>query len=550
MKLWIVFFLLWAGSLVKAQEPVPCDTLAADFRQFIRYLEETHPDPYSAFGGKVFFHKKAGETEREILARNYSVPEFRALLNRFVAPLGDGHTLVNIPRKENQETFLFFPFKGKVIAEGIVLSAVPEEQKEYLGSKLLSIDGIPVEKLTQKAGETVPCENLYGMYAYLSRGMETLNILQKLLPAGETITLRLRTPQGEEKSWKVKAAPRKKLDSLLKSTCPAWEITHKTGNMEWRFLDKKQETAYFRLHSVMAYEAYAFMQQNGWNKWKEQVMNYHKNFFPEKMPADTLKALAAIPVLAEKFRQMLEAMKKAGTKHLIIDLRGNGGGFTPITLPTIYMLYGDRYLQTDMGIAFYRLLSPLYLQKNNSKLADFNRNRERPLQYGDYIEDAEPAKDLSSEEIRQKFLQQCIGGGDTYIRDLEGRPVYTPARVFVVTDENTFSAAFHYAFYLWKMGATLVGIPSRQSPNTFMEVTPFRLPRTGTQGSISNSAQYFLPPTDHRARIFWPDWTLSYEDYKKYNFDSETEIRYLIDKIQQENFSGPPSREPVTERNK
>ena len=42
----------------------------------------------------------------------------------------------------------------------------------------------------------------------------------------------------------------------------------------------------------------------------------------------------------------------------------------------------------------------------------------------------------------------------------------TPERVYVLTDAGTYSAAFHYAFYLWKMGATIVGVPSSQALNT------------------------------------------------------------------------------------
>lgn len=42
----------------------------------------------------------------------------------------------------------------------------------------------------------------------------------------------------------------------------------------------------------------------------------------------------------------------------------------------------------------------------------------------------------------------------------------TPERMYVLTDAGTYSAAFHYAFYLWKMGAIIVGVSSSQPPNT------------------------------------------------------------------------------------
>ena len=41
-----------------AQESLNSDSLISDFEYFTRLLETTHPDPYSGFGGKVFFMKR------------------------------------------------------------------------------------------------------------------------------------------------------------------------------------------------------------------------------------------------------------------------------------------------------------------------------------------------------------------------------------------------------------------------------------------------------------------------------------------------------------
>ncbi|MDB9193454.1 peptidase S41, partial [Parabacteroides distasonis] len=68
---------------------------------------------------------------------------------------------------------------------------------------------------------------------------------------------------------------------------------------------------------------------------------------------------------------------------------------------------------------------------------------------------------------------------------------------------------------------------------TFMEQTPFQLPYTQLNGSISNSMQIFLPPNDRRAKTFWPDLMPTYDDYKRYQFDIHSEIRYLLDQIEQ-----------------
>ena len=101
----------------------------------------------------------------------------------------------------------------------------------------------------------------------------------------------------------------------------------------------------------------------------------------------------------------------------------------------------------------------------------------------------------------------------------------------MLTDPDTFSAAFHYAFFLWKMGATVVGVPCAQAPNTYMELTLFGLPRTKLKGSVSNTLQMFLPDDDPRAKVFYPDLMPTYEDYKRYDFDDNTIPLYLMDII-------------------
>jgi hypothetical protein len=68
----------------------------------------------------------------------------------------------------------------------------------------------------------------------------------------------------------------------------------------------------------------------------------------------------------------------------------------------------------------------------------------------------------------------------------------------------------------------------------FMEATPFHLPYTQLDGTISNSMQLFLPATDARAKKFLPDIMPSYDDYLRYHFDFNTELLWLLDKIKSE----------------
>jgi hypothetical protein len=89
---------------------------------------------------------------------------------------------------------------------------------------------------------------------------------------------------------------------------------------------------------------------------------------------------------------------------------------------------------------------------------------------------------------------------------------------------------------LWKMGAKVVGVTSGQAPNTFMEVTRFKLPNTGLECSVSNSLQSCFP-TDHpMAKTFIPDIQLSYDDYRQFDFSKDAELLFIEKLCSAKNF--------------
>jgi hypothetical protein len=186
--------------------------------------------------------------------------------------------------------------------------------------------------------------------------------------------------------------------------------------------------------------------------------------------------------------------KAANSPRLIIDLRGNGGGWTMIMYAALYELYGKRFMDTDLGMHSATKVSEGWLKKNNMSLEQLNQNRGTTLKMGDFIEQS------SSISTFDWFM--CA---DMSILEAQnGEPIYTPKEIYVVTDVQTFSAAFHTAYMLWKMGAKVIGVPSGQAPNTYMEVTRFKLPNTSLECSVSNSLQICFPKDHAKAKIFHP----------------------------------------------
>lgn len=533
MKHICTIIILCIVTCAKAQEAADKDSLAADFTYLVNALEETHPDPYSGFGGKVFFHKEATDLLDNLRENPCTTQEFCFKVSAFLANIQDGHTALDYSTATDNSVKRYLPLQIRVIPGHLILSGLPANRKEFLGSRIDCINGESVDVLLQHTAKTIACENAYGSYAQLSANLCHPSLNTKLFPdEQESMLFTVETPAGVKESFRLDYINREEWKNYSLSKLPEWDKVPSSSYMSYTYLDSQKQVMLFKLTSIMARENFEVTIRNGWDNAYGQLKDFYQSTLKKEMPADTIQALAGVPSFSEVFLQMLKDMKKNKSQVLIIDLRFNGGGWTPITLPALYMLYGDKYLKTDMKTTGYKLISPLLLKKQGETLEEFNKHYDPRYKIGDYMTMASNAPDTSDmEALRHNFTKHCMSHTKAELEKQSGDPAYSPAHVYVLTDEWTFSAAFHFAFYLWKMGATIVGVPTRQAPNTFMETTPYYLPYTKLSGSISNNLQQFLPAKDRRAKTFWPDLMLSYEDYKKYNFDKHAEIQYLLDLI-------------------
>ena len=375
--------------------------------------------------------------------------------------------------------------------------------------------------------------------------MPTEHFLRQLFPEmKDNLHLSLLTPDGKSRGLTLPLLSRQEVQNTPMQHNNSWKA-YTDKQLAYQFIDNDKQIMLININSIMARDNFEYMQKQGLKDLYRQIGFYYRDILNQDMPADTLQAIRQLPSLSEVFAHMLKEMKKEASSTLIIDLRNNSGGWTPIVLPTLYQLFGDHFLQTDMDIEFYRIISPLYMQKLQTNLQDFNQAYGTDYAYGDYTFSTDEADTTNIEQRRTDFIENCMSSVPEELRKQQGKALYTPEHIYVITNERTFSAAFHYTFYLWKMGATLVGIPSGQAPNTYMEQTLFRLPYTGMQGSISNSIQICFPGKDRCAHTLYPDLIPTYQDYQRYNFDVQTEILYLLDKIK----SAPHSHTNPAEKN-
>ena len=468
------------------------DSLLQDYDYFFSQLEQIHPDPYSAFGGKDEFDKSVKQLRNELVCTDsLTLDEMQAKVTQLLSGLHDGHTYmgyVNSPKKVEDR---WIPLKFKVIPDGIIVNGFSPELKFLKGAMLCEMEGESLESVLDRLDKIVISENRYGLMGKACTNIGNTNVLRQLFPSfdKERVSMKFRIANGKDTLVSLPFYPNGPFEKNIVWTSTDERFPHK--NFEYRFVDDSKQTMVMCINSIVSAD----------------------------IPNLESYGLKSDVIVADVFAKMLREMKAANSPRLIIDLRGNGGGWTMIMYAALYELYGKRVMDTDLGMHSATKVSEGWLKKNNMSLEQLNQNRGTTLKMGDFIEQS------SSISTFDWFM--CA---DMSILEAQnGDPIYTPKEIYVVTDVQTFSAAFHTAYMLWKMGAKVIGVPSGQAPNTYMEVTRFKLPNTCLECSVSNSLQICFPKGHAKAKIFTPDFQLTYNDYQKYNFSKDAELLYILD---------------------
>jgi hypothetical protein len=525
-----------------AKQPHPTtlthDQAMRDARQLVRLVEESHPDPYTVMGGKIAFKRKAQELLSSLATGESATSEFGQRLQDFLAGLGDGHTFVRVAESVSSGDDApkpTVPVKFAVYDAGLVVTGFDtDEMKGTLGYKLLSVSGRTLSDLTQELRKHTSVENTYHALAKLKEALTCKNRLASRLPTlrdAPSLAFELEAPDGRRTTRTLSHADSLPAPESWAQPPQRWASIKDCQGPYCFKLFEKESVAYFRVADIMGREAYEMAIRYGWGEpmtWMERY--YAKQNQP--MPATQDEALAGIPSFYEAGEKVLLAMRAKNIKHLVIDLRDNTGGVTPTVIPFLYALYGDNYFAKPPPGEFVTVMSAIYLTKFHATIEQAREDRANPyLAVGDYLFDSEQGG--NAVELRQKQLAEYTGKDMSFaaaLAKLDGKPIYEPQSVTVVCDEWTYSAGFHFAFFLKNLGAKLVGVPPAQAPNTFMEVTPFTLSESGLEGSISNSAQIFLRD-DPRGDVLKTDLPLDYGAYRKYGFDEDSAVRYAMDFI-------------------
>lgn len=464
------------------------EQLLSDYDYYFHQMELIHPDPYSSYGGKAGFDHAVKELRNELANRNsLSLNEMQVEMTKMLSALHDGHTNVGYPEMPQKVADGWVPLKFKVIPDGLIVTMWRKDLESLKGARLLEVEGEPLDTLLGRLDKMVITENQYGLLGRASKAICHNNSLRQLFPGfdKDSVSMKLKLVCSKDTVVTLPFYPNGPIWGTF--VWASADSRFPKENFEFRFTDDNRQTMVICINQIVSADVPGY---------KESKV-----------------------VVADAFGKMLHEMKSANSPRLVIDLRGNGGGWTMIMYAALYELYGEKFLKTDLGLHFATKVSEAMLKKRGfTSLEQFNQTHGTSLKIGEsYIEPSEIGS-----------IDEFLCADMSLLDSLHGAPIYTPKEIYVVTDESTFSAAFHFAFMMSRMGAKIVGVPSGQAPNTFMELTQFRLPNSGLECSVSNSLQDCFPNDHPKAKVFTPDVQLTYKDYQDFDFSTDAELLFII----------------------
>lgn len=510
------------------------DRLIEDTRELVTVLQESHPDPYQNFGGKIAFHREFQNLLVSIPEDGMSPQDFYNLLMPFVSQMRDMHTgLVSNLKSDLSGSGL--PLKFKIVDQDLVAMSVPSaEMKELLGSRLVSVGGIKMAELRIRQTNLRGIENEYGELAFLTISLKTAQGVKRLIPewnGKDAIPCEFLLKSGAVITRNFQNVAENPEAQVSVNSVLSIPPTDKS-DVVYGFLDDKKATALLIIAGMERYrEGCEGWFSSGMEGARELTGIAYRHFHVTEPPADQETLLSGIPSATEAFVSMINDLKKNKTKNLIIDLRENTGGNSFMKDMLVYMLFGkDGLIKTNGGYQIIKY-SDLYFQNfANDSLSLINSKQQISLTKDDYNFNNEQA--YRNQEFDYNEIEESFRKSPTFWKIYAGHQYDQPSvdlrNIIVLSSPFTTSSGFNLLTSLCDNGAKLVGTASAQPGNNFGDLLFFVLGNSGIKGYVPFKQNVTFADDPVKGKCLMPDFPLTYRIFKSFNFDPESEILYTL----------------------
>ncbi len=409
------------SSDFQAPESLPMDTLLTkeqvqeDRDQMITYIEHIHP--YFVAEEDTAAYHTAKENYLAQTADAMTVGEFQVATGEYISFFGDGHTVFYWPEEE----WLYVPWEyrnGRMYLKEETETANGMDSAEQENKYITSIGGIAIEDILALITRMVPAENEMAQQKNFENYADGRNLLSFL---------------GAE----------------IVDTA-ATDATTSGQAVTVVFSDGTEEHFTFKAPSGGQSEA-----DNTWY-WEEEIFVVDFNVCEDD---NNLKQIA----------KELKKAVKAGTKKVVIDVRGNGGGNSN-ACKRLLSAMGMKAPGYDMLICF---------------------SEEAAAQNG---------------YLRKSCSMRFTGSSRSKSNE--------NVELVVLSDRKTFSSAAMLLVWVrdGELG-TIIGEPSTNRPSHYGDIIYYMLENSHLWGTISHK-QFTRPDGENTERLLLPDiQTTSEEAY-------------------------------------
>jgi len=417
----------------------------------VKMLEDVHPDPYSIISKEDFYRKV--DSMKKMLPEIVSDKDASKTFGKIYALIKDGHT-----RKELSFNFpvKFLPYKFKIMDERIFVARnFGYRNLIPIGSEIISINGKSSQQYLQEISHLFSWDNI----SFRNISLQ-YPILYSLWDDCRNYKVTYKTPEGKTKSIRTSGG----LFSLLQLS--------------------KGELGQLGIRSNYQYKSIS-----------DSIAYIEFNSFTD----------------LEQFKIFLDstftAIKKENVKHLIIDIRQNGGGNSSL---------GDELMQ--------------YISKK-----DFIQFETTFVKISDELMNKKRLEHIDSAERKVGTIYRS----DAPLIELRDNPLRFTGKSYLLVGGNTFSSAssFTSAFQCFEVGA-IIGSETGGLTVCFGDVYSFKLPETNFNMGISYKKFYQACGKDDRRGII-PDYIVenTIEDDLK-SFDRV--LDFTLDLIKKNNLTTTP----------
>jgi hypothetical protein len=280
------------------------DPSIADKRKGLRLLHDAIrnrvPDAYRAFSPAQW---DAGLASALARAESSDLDDYFFELTTLAGMAADVHTLVFVPRSPSHVLNRAYPLRFWKFSDGLYVRAAAPPLTNFVGAKILAIDGIPVEQAWKKMLDRVPAENEWDSVGWAQFFMQFPGFLHAIGIAGDARV-----------TWTLQKQDERSVTERFDATDPGgWQLINSSTGIA-------APDGYREGHDTMNPPLWL---KNRYRKyWFEYLADSNSVFVQVNEPRDDPKY-----PWSDFLQQVFQTIREKHATRLIIDLRHNGGGY-------------------------------------------------------------------------------------------------------------------------------------------------------------------------------------------------------------------------------